>query len=552
MLEWGEANKLWFKDPVSDSYVIADAGELLLEAGQIEDLIKAYPIQLPEANDEASPLLKDEKLLCKIREVMDKEIVGEYENKFLLFLIFLSKDLRAEYAQACFIMGESSSGKSYLMHKVLSYFPEECVIWLTRSTTHGLEYFCKDKDLTGHILAIEEAPGLNEAQPYIRSIFSERGLKIVTAQSVGGGQVVSQVIEIKGCPAFVTTSCSPVMDEQMSTRVWILSTDESVEQTKRILEFEVRKESHPSSANIEEEKEAIRNALKELKPVKVLIPYASFIEFPFNKVRVRRDFPKLLTLIKTSAYLHQYQRPRIVLNGEEYVVATFADYNIAYALAKNVFLPTILGLPEGVLRVYDVCKKLTEESMEITSRTVAERCEYSQRTVQRHLNELVRARLLLRDESQKEYRYSLMEEENSVLRLNTSLFDRFGEKELENWFSNITTTTTAYEGRVSYEEMKAKVYNPLPPVAVVATQNKAKEGFFKPEKAEDSRFNQNLPYLSVLRNLSKLFGGLIPIQDAINALKKEGFDNPEELIKKLMDEGKIYEPKNGFLSVLSD
>jgi len=100
--------------------------------------------------------------------------------------------------------------------------------------------------------------------------------------------------------------------------------------------------------------------------------------------------------------------------------------------------------------------------------------------------------------------------------------------------------------------MKAKVYNPLPPVAVVATQNKAKEGFFKPEKAEDSRFNQNLPYLSVLRNLSKLFGGLISIQDAINALKKEGFDNPEELIKKLMDEGKIYEPKNGFLSVLGD
>ncbi|MEM1661194.1 MAG: hypothetical protein QXR17_08685 [Candidatus Bathyarchaeia archaeon] len=124
LLEWGEANKLWFKDPVSDSYVIADTGELLLETGQIEDLIKVNPVELPEAKDEASPLLKDEKLLCKIREVMDKEIVGEYENKLLLFLIFLSKDLGAEYAQACFIMGESSSGKSYLMHKVLSYFPD--------------------------------------------------------------------------------------------------------------------------------------------------------------------------------------------------------------------------------------------------------------------------------------------------------------------------------------------------------------------------------------------------------------------------------------------
>jgi hypothetical protein len=41
------------------------------------------------------------------------------------------------------------------------------------------------------------------------------------------------------------------MDDQMSTRVWILSTDESVEQTKRILEFEARKEKYPKQADIE-------------------------------------------------------------------------------------------------------------------------------------------------------------------------------------------------------------------------------------------------------------------------------------------------------------
>ena len=550
LLDWGEVNKLWFKDPILDSYVIADTGELILETGQIEDLIKAYPLRLPELEaSEVSPLLKDERLLCRIREVMDKEIVGKYENKLLLFLIFLFKDLGAENAQACFIMGESSSGKSYLMHKVLSYFPDECVIWLTRSTTHGLEYFCKDKDLTGHILAIEEAPGLNEAQPYVRPIFSERGLKIVTAQALGGN-IVSQVIEVKGCPVFVTTSCSPVMDEQMSTRVWILSTDESVEQTKRILEFEAKKESHPSSESIEEEKEAIRKALKELKPVKILIPYASFIEFPFNKIRVRRDFPKLLTLIKTSAYLHQYQRPRIALNGEEYVIATFADYNIAYSLARKVFRPTILGLPEGVLKVYDVCKKLIQGSIEITSRTVTENCEYSQSTVQHYLNQLVRARLLLRDESQREYRYSLMEAEDGALDCIASIEGRFGEDEFKKWLSSIMQSCKGYEGILSYEEIKGYAYNPLPPMHDYTIVEKDKEGSSKPEEAGNNALHQNTLCLSVLRNLSKLFGGLIPIQDAINVLKKERFDNPEGLIKKMLSEGKIYEPRNGFLSVL--
>jgi len=550
LLEWGEANKLWFKDPVSGSYLIADAGEILLENGKIDELIKSCPIDLPKAKDEVNPLLKDERLLCRIREVMDKEIVGEYENKLLLFLIFLSKDLGAENAQACFIMGESSSGKSYLMHKVLSYFPDECIIWLTRSTTHGLEYFCKDKDLTGHILAIEEAPGLNDAQQYVRPIFSERGLKIVTAQALGGN-IVSKIIEVKGCPAFVTTSCSPVIDEEMSTRVWIISTDESVEQTKRILEFEAKREKYPELADIGEEKEAIKNALRELKPVKVLIPYADLIDFPFNKIRVRRDFPKLLTLIKTSAYLHQYQRPRIVLNGQDYVLATFADYNIAFSLAKKVFRPTILGLPEGVLRIYDVCKRLAQESMEITSRSVTERCDYSQSTVQHYLSQLVKARLLLRDESQREYRYSLINAENDALNCIASIEERFGEKEFMEWLSTIMQSCNGCKVNLIYEEIKGRIYNPLPQMHDYTTTEKSEEGYFKHEKEEHDAFQQDA-CLNVLRKLSNLFGGIIPVQDAINSLKKEGLESPEKVIGKLMSEGRIFEPKSGFLKVLGD
>ncbi|RLC79567.1 MAG: hypothetical protein DRJ03_23285 [Chloroflexi bacterium] len=70
----------------------------------------------------------------------------------------------------------------------------------------------------------------------------------------------------------------------MSACVWILSTDENVDQTKRILEFEANREKLLGSADIEEEKEAIRKALAELKPVKVLIPYADFIEFPTTRL----------------------------------------------------------------------------------------------------------------------------------------------------------------------------------------------------------------------------------------------------------------------------
>lgn len=241
-----------------------------------------------------------------------------------------------------------------------------------------------------------------------------------------------------------------------------------------------------------------------------MIPYADFIDFPFSKIRVRRDFPKLLALIKVSAYLHQYQRPRLASKGEEYVIATFADYNIAYTLARKVFRPTILGLPEGVLRIYDVCKKLSGESMEITSRAITENREYSQKTVQKYLNELVRARLLLRDESLKEYRYSLIEAENGRLKLNLLLTERFGEKELENWVSSIVDKENGCEA-ISYEEMKANVYNPLPSVYDSTIPKEAKESFCKPEKVENSRFYQNIQSMSelaekTLAKLAKLFG----------------------------------------------
>jgi len=57
-----------------------------------------------------------------------------------------------------------------------------------------------------------------------------------------------------------------------------------------------------SSASIEGEKEVIEKALAELVRQSL-----DFIEFPYNKIRVRKDFPKLLALIKVSAYLHSHR-----------------------------------------------------------------------------------------------------------------------------------------------------------------------------------------------------------------------------------------------------
>ena len=55
-----------------------------------------------------------------------------------------------------------------------------------------------------------------------------------------------------------------------------------------------------------------------------------------------------------------------------------------------------------------------------------------------------------------------------------------------------------------------------------------------------------------LKSLAKLFGGSIPMEDVIRELKARGFDEPEALIKRLLSEGRVYEARKGFLSVLGD
>jgi len=55
-----------------------------------------------------------------------------------------------------------------------------------------------------------------------------------------------------------------------------------------------------------------------------------------------------------------------------------------------------------------------------------------------------------------------------------------------------------------------------------------------------------------LRSLSKIFGGLIPMHDSVRELKAKGFEEPERLIKKMLCDGRLYEPRKGFLGVLGD
>ena len=170
---------------------------------------------------------------------------------------------------------------------------------------------------------------------------SERKLiYFVTEKDPETGRFRTRKIEKEGPTNFITTTISPFIGEQAETRYWSLLTDDSPQVT-RVAKFEAAKDHGPITANAEVDLPIWQQAQMELKPLTVVIPYRDWLveHTPDQPVRIRRDFGRLLTLLETITYLHQYQRK---IEGET-VTAALADYFMARELVANLFAASLNG-----------------------------------------------------------------------------------------------------------------------------------------------------------------------------------------------------------------
>ena len=104
----------------------------------------------------------------------------------------------------------------------------------------------------------------------------------------------------------VTTTASDLNDETKS-RFLVVSVDESREQTRAIFEAQRRRET----GIVGERDEVLRrhHALQRcLRPMRVVNPFATALTFPDHRLAARREHPKYLALIRSVAFLRQYQR----------------------------------------------------------------------------------------------------------------------------------------------------------------------------------------------------------------------------------------------------
>ena len=102
------------------------------------------------------------------------------------------------------------------------------------------------------------------------------------------------------------------LDYELANRFIVLSADEDRERTRRIHEAQRENETLTGLLRKIDRDDVLtvhHNAQKLLRSLWVINPYARYLTFPEDQLRLRRDHQKYLGLIRTVAFLRQYQKP---------------------------------------------------------------------------------------------------------------------------------------------------------------------------------------------------------------------------------------------------
>lgn len=301
---------------------------------------KPKPKQLTEAErEEAITFLKTENLSLGTNELLGKSgIVGEELNRLIMWYVYTSRKLSRPLHIISF--GSSGTGKSHLQEKVGELIPEEDKIEITALTQNAFYYF--DKDELGHkLILIEDFDGALTALYPIRELQSKQRISKTVTIKDNKGNTKTIHLKVQGPVTVAGCTTQESMYEDNANRSFLIYLDESKEQDKQVMHYQRLLAAGKVDQHQEEEtRNFLKNVQRVLKPIKIINPYAEYLEIPDEVLKPRRSNAHYLGFIEAVTYYHQYQRTEEVNTdtGEIYIQSTLEDIAIANDLLKDILL----------------------------------------------------------------------------------------------------------------------------------------------------------------------------------------------------------------------
>ena len=359
--------------------------------GKLEEIKKQAHINIKETDKEWNTINKTEiktqyiikilkrpDLLKYIKDSLeerdvDEAIIGEIHSKLTSFILCNAMNL-GHYLMIVF-KGSSAVGKTNIANMVTGLFKTKKIGDLSPT---ALKYSIEDNDY--HILYHQETSEKESGRKSFKFISTDDGgfTAETTIKNPDTGEFEIQKTEVVA-KGFVTTTTAIELDKEFATRSFMIPLDESKEQTQKIVDFNLS-ETKRKMAQLEGLKHfgkkynALKESLEYLNDYDVVLPFESEIKniFPPNvTLRVRRDSKKLVTVIKASALLFQYQRPKIIVNNELLLVATWQDFYNAIRIVMPIINATVTGFDARTTKAIEMLPEIIIKHGGITSENLS-------------------------------------------------------------------------------------------------------------------------------------------------------------------------------------
>jgi hypothetical protein len=290
---------------------------------------------------------------------------GTLDVPIIAYLAATSRVLKMEKGLAMpvhlLLIAQPGVGKSYSFDVVLLLLPEEAKHRIEAGSGKVLIY--DDAPLRHRVLVFSEADSLpkdedNPATSALRNLMTDHHLhyKVVVPDQETGGFKIQEVN--KAGPTVLFTTSVKRLPSQLDSRIFTLEVPDDKEQTTAALrtqaQLELRGRPEPHQGLI-----AFQSLLQELAPWEVVVPFVerfaeTIAKLP-NASRIKRDFARLLSLVKSVAVLRHQHRERDEKNR---IVAQIADYEVVYHLVNKMFETSVNKVSDKIRQVVQAVEEL--------------------------------------------------------------------------------------------------------------------------------------------------------------------------------------------------
>ncbi len=288
---------------------------------------------------QAETFLRSKDLLSKTNILIGKSgVIGEENNRQTMFLIFTSRKTKTPLH--CISLGSSGTGKTHLQSKVSELMPEEDKIEITVLSANAFYYFQRT-ELQHKLILIEDLDGAESVLYPLRELQSKKRITKTVVHKDTKGTTKTIHLTVEGPVSVAGCTTQESIYEDNSNRNFLLYIDESEEQDQKIMDYQ--RLISAGKVNEEQEhkaKELLKNVQRLLKPIKVINPFAEYLELPKSVFKPRRTNSHYLQFIEAITFYKQYQRENQYDKdtGEEFIETTIEDIKEANELIIDVLL----------------------------------------------------------------------------------------------------------------------------------------------------------------------------------------------------------------------